>query len=133
MGAASPAASRWLYGPLPDLVLGCGLGYAAVFALLWGAGGAVAQALPLGLMPLVLLVSGTPHYGATLLRVYEERESRRKYFFFSVVVSALLAAAFVASLHWYALGSLLLTLYFTTIYPRHVPGDIRPPEATQPQ
>ena len=23
----------------------------------------------------------------------------------------------------------LLTLYFTTIYPRHVPGDIRPPEA----
>ena len=32
-----------------------------------------------------------------------------------------------------ALGAwiaILLTLYFTTIYPRHVPGDIRPPEAT---
>ena len=31
-----------------------------------------------------------------------------------------------------ALGAwiaILLTLYFTTIYPRHVPGDIRPPEA----
>ena len=31
-----------------------------------------------------------------------------------------------------ALGAwvaVLLTLYFTTIYPRHVPGDIRPPEA----
>ena len=25
----------------------------------------------------------------------------------------------------------LLTLYFTTIYPRHAPGDLRPPEATQ--
>ena len=25
--------------------------------------------------------------------------------------------------------AVLLTLYFTTIYPRHVPGDIRPPEA----
>jgi hypothetical protein len=32
-----------------------------------------------------------------------------------------------------ALGAwiaILLTLYFATIYPRHVPGDIRPPEAT---
>jgi len=28
---------------------------------------------------------------------------------------------------------ILLTLYFTTIYPRHLPGDIRPPEATQPE
>ena len=31
-----------------------------------------------------------------------------------------------------ALGAwvaILLTLYFTTVYPRHVPGDIRPPEA----
>ena len=26
--------------------------------------------------------------------------------------------------------AVLLTLYFTTIYPRHAPGDIRPPEAT---
>ena len=25
--------------------------------------------------------------------------------------------------------AVLLALYFTTIYPRHVPGDIRPPEA----
>lgn len=25
--------------------------------------------------------------------------------------------------------AILLTLYFTTVYPRHVPGDIRPPEA----
>jgi hypothetical protein len=25
--------------------------------------------------------------------------------------------------------AVLLTLYFTTIYPRHVPGDLRPPEA----
>ena len=25
--------------------------------------------------------------------------------------------------------AVLVTLYFTTIYPRHLPGDIRPPEA----
>ncbi|HEV2296321.1 MAG TPA: hypothetical protein VGR35_20935 [Tepidisphaeraceae bacterium] len=25
--------------------------------------------------------------------------------------------------------AVLLTLYFTTIYPRHAPGDLRPPEA----
>jgi len=27
--------------------------------------------------------------------------------------------------------AVLLALYFTTIYPRHVPGDIRPPEAAR--
>ena len=46
------------------------------------------------------------------LRVYEERDSRRKYAVFAVGVTALLAVAFVASLHWYVLGSILLTLYF---------------------
>jgi hypothetical protein len=29
--------------------------------------------------------------------------------------------------------AVLLTLYFTTIYPRHAPGDLRAPEATQSQ
>ncbi len=104
--------SRWLFGPVPDLFLGCGLGYAIVFVLLWAEGPRIAQVLPLGLLPLLLLVTGTPHYGATLLRVYEERESRRRYAFFTVWVSLALAAAFVASLHWYVLGSILLTLYF---------------------
>ena len=28
-----------------------------------------------------------------------------------------------------AWAAILLTLYFTTVYPRHVPGDFRPPEA----
>ncbi len=104
--------SRWLFGPVPDLFLGCGLGYAIVFVLLWAEGPRISQWLPLGMMPLLLLLTGTPHYGATLLRVYEERESRRKYAFFTVWVSLALAVAFVASLHWVALGSILLTLYF---------------------
>lgn len=34
---------------------------------------------------------------------------------------------------WGAWVAVLLTLYFTTIYPRHVTGDIRPPEALQPE
>lgn len=29
--------------------------------------------------------------------------------------------------------AVLLTLYFTTIYPRHAPGDLRPPEAAGPE
>ncbi len=111
MGEATPQ-SRWLFGPVPDLFLGCGLGYAVVFALLWAEGPRIAQVLPLGLMPLLLLLTGTPHYGATLLRVYEERESRRKYAFFTVWLSLALALAFVVSLHWVVLGSILLTLYF---------------------
>jgi len=109
---AAAASSRWLFGPVPDLVLGCGLGYVVVFAALVAAGPLMLQWIPLGVLPLLILLTGTPHYGATLLRVYEERETRRRYAVFTVGVSAVLAVAFVASLQWYVLGSLLLTLYF---------------------
>jgi hypothetical protein len=112
MSAASPSSTRWLFGPLPDLVLGCGLGYAGVFAAMALVGPDFVRAFPLWVLPFLLLVTGSPHYGATLLRVYEQRESRRRYAVFSVGVTALLAAAFVAALHFHPLGSLLLTVYF---------------------
>ena len=31
MANAAAATDRWLFGPLPDLILGCGLAYIAVF------------------------------------------------------------------------------------------------------
>jgi tetratricopeptide (TPR) repeat protein len=112
---SAPAASspRWLHGPVPDLLLGCGLGYVLVFALLSVAGPEVRRLMPVTLAPLLLLVSGTPHYGATLLRVYERREDRRAYALFAVHATLLVAAAFVAGLHHVGFGSLLLTVYLT--------------------
>ena len=34
--AAATPRGRWLFGPLPDLMLGCGLAYLLVFVLLLG-------------------------------------------------------------------------------------------------
>jgi hypothetical protein len=69
--------------------------------------------LPASLLPFLTLVLGAPHYGATLLRVYERAEERRRYAFFAVWATLAIAALYVASLRSFALGSLLVTLYFT--------------------
>jgi hypothetical protein len=55
------------------------------------------------------LVTNTPHYGATLLRVYEHRSDRRRYGFFAVHATLLIFGLFVGGLYWAPLGSLLLT------------------------
>ncbi|UCE85596.1 MAG: tetratricopeptide repeat protein [Deltaproteobacteria bacterium] len=113
MASASPPSSRWLFGPVPDLLLGCGVGYVIVFAILAVAGPEVRRIAPIGLLPLVALVTGTPHYGATLLRVYERREDRRAYAFFSVYATAAVWLTFVGGLYHAALGSWFVTLYLT--------------------
>jgi len=59
------------------------------------------------------LVFGTPHYGATLLRVYEARETRQRYAFFGLWVTLALLAVYVAAIHAPLVGSLVLTLYLT--------------------
>ena len=73
-------------------------GPAAVFAALAAMGPRVEAWIPIGLMPLVLMLTATPHYGATLVRVYEERETRRKYAVFSVGATLVLVALFLVSL-----------------------------------
>lgn len=111
--AQSPVPDRWLFGPLPDLLLGCGLAYAVVFALLSVGGADFRGVFAPGLIPLLSVIGGTPHYGATLLRVYGERENRQKYFFFAVVATAVVWGLFVVGLHQATVGSLLLSLYLT--------------------
>ena len=103
MATAAPPPGRWLFGPVPDLLLGCGLLYVAVFAV-YAVGGAEVRTSEVPyLFPLLVLVFSTPHYGATLLRVYEERSSRRAYTLFAVhatlVVVAVLDPALVATAH----------------------------------
>jgi tetratricopeptide (TPR) repeat protein len=105
--------SRWLYGPLPDLLIGCGLWYALAFVALAFAGAEIRAGGAAVLMPFLVLAFGTPHYGATLLRVYQRREDRRAYAIFAIYASALIAAGFVAGVYDVAIGSFILTIYLT--------------------
>jgi hypothetical protein len=109
----APGGSAWLYGRGSDLLLGAGGGYLLTIPLLLWLGSRLAlEDWPIeAVLALGLLVS-TPHYGATLLRVYERREERRRYRLFAIHASLVLAGLFVAGLHYPRLGSLLVTLYF---------------------
>jgi hypothetical protein len=111
---AAPATSqRWLFGPARDLLLGCGLGYMLVFAALCFVGPFVRTQSPQALAPLILLLVGAPHYGATLLRVYERRSDRRTYALFAVWTTLALALVFVGATRLVWLGSWVLTVYIT--------------------
>jgi hypothetical protein len=61
-------------------------------------------------MALSLLVN-TPHYGATIVRVYESSEQRRKYFVFTVYMTLAMSALFAASSHSVWVASALITVY----------------------
>ncbi len=113
MTASGPTAGRWLFGPVSDLLLGCG-GLYAIVLLGFAIGGAelrAEQAIWLG--PLLVLLLGAPHYGATLLRVYEQRASRRAYAVFSIYATLLIAALFLGSLWSGVIASALVTIYLT--------------------
>jgi len=102
---------RWLFGPVPDLMFGCGLAYVAIFAGLAIVGPGVTLWLPASLLPLLTVVAGGPHYGATLLRAYGRKEDRIKYRNVTVVVTLGLALVFLFSLRLHFLGTLVATLY----------------------
>ncbi len=111
--ASTAAGGRWLHGPVPDLLLGCGLWYVAALALLCFAGPEIRTGGGSTWLPLAALLFGTPHYGATLLRVYERREDRRAYVVFSVWATLALIAVFALAVHDALLGSLVLTVYLS--------------------
>jgi hypothetical protein len=106
------ASGGWLYGASTDLLLGAGVGYLVSIPLLallskvWGVG-----EWPLALIALLSLFISGPHYGATILRVYEHRRDRRRYALFAVWATIALCVLFVLGLHSVLVGSLLVTLY----------------------
>jgi hypothetical protein len=113
----------WLYGRAPDLLIGAGLGYVLsipLLVLLAGIGGIAAW--PVAVVALFSLFISGPHYGATILRVYEHREDRRKYAFFAVWVTIALCGFFVLGLHDVLVGSILITVY-ATWSPWHFSGQ----------
>jgi len=109
----APTPSRWLFGPVRDLGVGCGLLYLALFGWFALAGSGARAAIPGWLLPVLLVCVSTPHYGATLLRVYEERSDRRRYAVFAVWASLAVFALFALGLRDATVASLLLTLYLT--------------------
>ncbi len=122
-GSSAVRDSPWLYGPGIDLLLGAGGGYLlSIPVLILIARTNALPGWPVALAALLALVLNTPHYGATLVRVYEQREDRRRYALFAVHASWLLALAFVAALRWHLLGSLMITLYFSWT-PWHFAGQ----------
>ncbi len=110
---AAPPSSRWLYGPVPDLLVGCGLWYVVAFAAMAVAGTQIREGGAAALMPYLVLLFGVPHYGATLVRVYERAEDRRTYAFFAIHATVLLALVFAFGVHSALVGSWIVTIYLT--------------------
>lgn len=107
-------SSAWFYGALPDLLLGGGIAYLLSVPLLIAIGSwAEVVHWPVGFVVIFSLFISGPHYGATILRVYEQREDRRKYAFFAIYVTLFVVLLFVWALRNATVGSVLFTLYIT--------------------
>ena len=109
-----PRPDRWLYGRWLDLLVGCGLGYVVLVPILLGYGYATGvRTWPVGAEVAFGMLINAPHYGATVLRVYERSEGRTKYRFFAVYVTLALAVLLAAAFRSVWLASALITIYLT--------------------
>ncbi len=109
----APSADRWLWSRSVDLLFGCGLLYGLIFVILAVAGPAIRLAEPGFVSPLLILLISTPHYGATLVRVYEEATERRRYVLFATWLSLAVWGVVALGLFSTTLASLLATVLFT--------------------
>ena len=98
---ASPAAasSPWLFGPVWDLILGCGGFYFLIVAASSFAGAQIRALEPESFFPLLVILFLSPHYGATILRVYEKRKDRKAYAIFAVYITLALMGLFAVGLY----------------------------------
>jgi len=119
---SSSPSGRWLQGPVSDVVLGGGLLYIPILMMLFWAGPEPRAAMPFLLVPLLLLIGGNAHVGATLLRVYERPEDRRAYSFFTVWVTLAIALVCSTAFVYPLMGSIVITFYLT-IVPWHFTGQ----------
>jgi hypothetical protein len=111
---AKPRGPSWLEGPFPDLLVGAGGAYLLSVPLFWlAASGAVASDWTFTPIWIIAILINGPHYGATLLRVYAQREERRRYALFAIWATLLLAVIFAVGLYEPYVGALILTVYFS--------------------
>jgi Tfp pilus assembly protein PilF len=112
----------WLFGALPDLLLGCGVGYVMIFMLQIVAGAELRSWVPLWVAPLLLMFASWPHHGATLLIAYEQEGNRRKYVYFTLWSTLLVWTVFAGGVYSPSVGSAFITLYVAWI-PWHLTGQ----------
>jgi tetratricopeptide (TPR) repeat protein len=103
----------WLFGAVPDLLLGCGLAYIAVYAVFSLGGEPFRQAQPALVIPLLSVLLSGPHYGATLLRVYERGEDRSAHRLVAVWSTLLVVGLFSWSIHDVVVASWFFTVFIT--------------------
>lgn len=120
MATASPNnqppadSGHWLYGRWIDLLVGCCGIYVLSIPLLLGITmSSGTRHWPAALTILLGISINAPHYGATLVRLYERAEDRRKYLFFTLHVTVAIAALFVIATRNLWLASVLITAYVT--------------------
>jgi tetratricopeptide (TPR) repeat protein len=110
----SSLGDAWLFGRGADLLIGCGLAYLLFIPVLLLVSGATGVTdWPAFLVIALGFLTSTPHYGATLLRVYQTREDRRKYALFATWITTGLLLLLVIAARNVWLSSLLITVYFT--------------------
>jgi hypothetical protein len=106
-------SGAWLFGPTSDFLWGAGVAYAAVFVLLVANGAGVMSVAPPWLTMFLVVLVSMPHYGATLLRVYQSGEDGKVYARFSTWTAVALSLLFLWGVRDAWVGSILFTLYFT--------------------
>ncbi len=107
-----PTRQSWLLGRAADLFIGCGLAYLLSVPVLFLTSQMTGvTAFPRAFAALVALLINAPHYGATIVRVYDTGADRKKYAFFAVYVTIALAALFAASSWNVWIASVLITAY----------------------
>ncbi|MCB0219239.1 MAG: hypothetical protein KDH09_06045, partial [Chrysiogenetes bacterium] len=109
--AKEQTLSPWLQGPASDLLLGCGLLYAGIFAYLSLISADAMLSGSTWLAAAVILLTGVPHYGATLLRVIEHPQARARYRRWTIWSGLIVWGIFALGLYQQYVGSLLLTTY----------------------
>ena len=120
-GATSPSSGQagqagqagWLFGPTTDIALGCGGLYLVLFSLMAGGVFGITPELHEVMGPFLILAFSIPHYGATLLRVYERSEDRHRYRLFAVWGAVLVYGLYFVGLNVPIVGTWFLTLYLT--------------------
>ncbi len=111
--AVNPARQGWLFGPAIDGLFGCGGLYLVFFSLMAGGAFGITTQWHASYAPFLVLALSLPHYGATLIRVYEKREDRHRYRLFAVWGAVLVYGVYFLGLNVPTIGSWMLTVYMT--------------------
>jgi Tfp pilus assembly protein PilF len=115
--ATDPIPTRstgWASGPYSDLLFGAGGVYLlSALVITFVAGDAVAADWPLTVTWCIAILVASPHYGATLLRIYEHREERRKYALFAVWATLVITLVLVAALYQPYVGAMVVMVFLT--------------------